>query len=162
MGSLLLSEKQFSEALPYLQRAAVLIPNDYVVLLNLADSNRHLGHAKESRAEYRKSIDLALRELVESPGSGYARAFVAYFAARLGDRKRAEDEIRQALRLAPGDNTVIRRAVLTYEVLGHRDEALAALRGATPDLVRNLSSDPDLADFCQDLRFRQLVAENSK
>ncbi len=162
MGSLLLTEKRFSEARSYLLKAASLTPNDYVVLLNLADSNRHLGRTGESRTEYQRAMDLALAELAQSPGSGYARAFVAYFAARLGDKKRAKDEIGQALRLSPGDNTVIRRAILTYEALGLRDEALATLTGATEDLLRNLDSDPDLADFCQDLRFRQLVATNSK
>jgi hypothetical protein len=86
---------------------------------------------------------------------------VAYSAARLGDKKRAEDEIGQALRASPEDNTVIHRAVLTYEVLGLRAEGLAVLNAATPDLLRSLENDPDLADFCQDLRFRQLVGRSS-
>jgi serine/threonine-protein kinase len=162
MGSLLLSERKFAEALPYLQKAAALTPNDYVVLLNLADVQRDLGHAIEARTNYQKGMDLALTELSQSPGSGLARGFVAYFAARLGDRKRAQQEIRQALRTSPGDNTIIRRAALTYETLGMRAEALEALSGATGDLLRDLERDPDLADFCQDLRFRQLVAANFK
>jgi serine/threonine protein kinase/tetratricopeptide (TPR) repeat protein len=161
LGSLLLIEKRFADALPYLQRAALLTPNDYVVLLNLADSERLLGRIKEARINYRKAMDLSLSELSQSPGSGLARAFFAYFAARLGDRKRAEDEIRQALRLSPGDNTVIRRAILTYETLALRTQALAVAGTASPELLQNLKSDPDLADFCQDSRFTQLVDQNS-
>jgi eukaryotic-like serine/threonine-protein kinase len=162
MGSLLLAEKKFAEALPYLQKAAALTPNDYVILLNLADAHRHLRHASAAKVNYQKGMDLALAELSQSPGNGLARAFVAYFAARLGDRGRAQQEIRQALRSSPGDNTVMRRAALTYETLGMRTEGLAALGGATGDLLRDLERDPDLADFCQDLRFKQLVGQISK
>jgi serine/threonine protein kinase/tetratricopeptide (TPR) repeat protein len=162
MGSLLFAEKRFAEALPYLQRAAALTPSDYVVLLNLADTQRHLLHAKDARANYQKGMDLALSELSQTPGSGYARALVAYFAARLGDGKRAQEEIRQALRSSPGDNNVIRRAVLTYEPLHMRKEALAALSGASGDLLKDFERDPDLADFCQDSRFKQLVGQISQ
>ena len=162
MGSLLLAEKRFAEARPYLQEAAVVMPNDYLVILNLADADRHLGYGAEARTNYRKGMELALAELSQSPRSWLPRAFVAYFAARLGSRRRAQDEIRQALRASPGNNTVIRRAVLTYEVLGMRTDAFAALGGATADVLRDLERDPDLADFCQDSRFKQLVEQISK
>ncbi|MGA7968992.1 MAG: protein kinase [Terriglobales bacterium] len=161
MGDLLFSNNRFAEALTYLQRAAALTANDYVILLNLGDTNRHLGNMKEAKADYRKAETFALAELNQNPRSGYPRAVVAYSAARLGDKKRAEDEIGQALRAAPEDNTVIHRAVLTYEVLGLRAEGLAVLNAATPDLLRSLENDPDLAEFCQDSRFRQLVGRNS-
>jgi len=36
-----------------------------------------------------------------------------------------------------------------------------ALSSATPDLLRSLKTDPDLAGFCCDLRFKQLVANTS-
>lgn len=40
---------------------------------------------------------------------------MVYIAARVGDRRRAEDEIAQALRMSPGETKVIRNVVLTYE-----------------------------------------------
>jgi tetratricopeptide (TPR) repeat protein len=161
MGDLLFSNNRFTEALTYLQRAAALTSSDYVILLNLGDTNRHLGNMKEAKADYRKAKTFALAELNQNPRSGYPRAVVAYSAARLGDKKRAEDEIGQALRASPEDNTVIHRAVLTYDVLGLRAEGLVVLNAATPDLLRSLENDPDLADFRQDLRFRQLVGRKS-
>jgi hypothetical protein len=103
-------------------------------------------------------------------GNGYAQGkpplrvssrVVAYIAARFGDRKRAEDEIAQALQLSPGETKVIRSAVLTYEALGQRDRAIQVLNTATPDLLRELDRQPDVADFSRDSRFRQLVARNS-
>lgn len=162
MGSLLLIEKRFADALPYLQRAATLTPTDYVVLLNLGDAQRLIGHGKDARSTYRRAIELSLAELAQSPSSGLSRAFFAYLAARLGDHGRAEVEIRQALRLSPGDNTVIRRAILTYEALSMRTQALEVARVAAPELLENLKTDPDLAGFCQDPRFIQLVDQISR
>jgi len=98
--------------------------------------------------------------LKENPHLGYPRGYVAYIAARLGDRKRAEDEIAQALQLSPGETKVIRSAVLTYEALGQRDRAIQVLDSATPDLLRELDRQPNLVDFSRDSRLRQLVAKN--
>jgi serine/threonine protein kinase/Flp pilus assembly protein TadD len=163
MGTLLAGQGRDAEAVPYYTRAVALSPNDYVSRLNLGDSYRHLGLIGKSKAEYRKGLDLARAELNQTPDyRGYVRALVAYFCARLGDRRRAEDEIGQALRQSPGNNRAILRAVLTYEALGQRSQAIATLSGATPDLLRELDRDPDLADFCNDLRFKQLVERISK
>ena len=82
---------------------------------------------------------------------------MAYISARLGDRQRAEDEIAQALQLSPGETKVIRNAVLTFEALGERDKAIQVLSSASPDLLRELDRQPDLADFRQDSRFKQLL-----
>lgn len=160
MGSLLLSEQRFAEAIPYLQRAAALTPDNDVVLLNLGDCQRHLGHSSEASRNYKKGMGLAMAELNQTPGGGQVRALVGYFAARLGDAPRSKDEITQALRLAPGDNTVLYRAILTYEALHLRTDALAVLREGTPDLIHSLQSDPDLADFCRDSRFKEMTARN--
>jgi hypothetical protein len=46
-------------------------------------------------------------------------------------------------------------------VLGQRDSAIGTLNRATPDLLRELNREPDLADFCQDIRFKQLVAKTT-
>ena len=91
-------------------------------------------------------MDLALDELKQNPRNAYTRAFVGYFAARLGHRDRAEDEIGQALQLSPGDSKVsaapcspMRRWVT--------DRALEVLANATPELLRELNRHPDLAEF---------------
>lgn len=159
MGTLLASQNRDAEAIPYYQRAVSLNPHKYLYLLNLADSNRRLGQIRSAQAGYRKGLQLALSELSDNPRNAYVRAIVAYFAARVGLRGRAKDEIKQALQLSPGDNRVILRAVLTYEALGSRDRALAVLDGATPQLLGELVREPDLADFSRDFRFREVVAE---
>ncbi len=90
------------------------IPPNFIYLINLADSQRRLGRAHDARTAYRKAIDIALLALEQDPRKGHYRAYVAYISARLGDRKRAENEIAQALQMSRGEIKVIRNAVLTY------------------------------------------------
>jgi serine/threonine-protein kinase len=160
MGAIRAYQKKDVEAIAYYKRAVALDPSNYIYLENLADSNRRLGRMRDANAAYRQAMDLALATLKENPRLGYPRGYVAYIAARLGDRKRAEDEIAQALQLSPRETKVIRHAVRTYEALGQRDRAIQVLEAAPPDLLRELDRQPDLADFSQDPRFKQLVAKN--
>ena len=160
MGAIRAYQKKDVEAIAYYKRAVALDPSSYISVENLADSNRRLGRVRDANAAYRQAMDLALATLKENPRLGYPRGYVAYIAARLGDRKRAEDEIAQALQLSPRETKVIRHAVLTYEALGERDRAIQVLDAATPDLLHELDRQPDLADFSRDSRFRQLVAKN--
>jgi serine/threonine protein kinase/tetratricopeptide (TPR) repeat protein len=159
LGAMRVYQRRDADAVEYFKRAIVIDPSEYLYLLNLGDSEWRLRDLRDAKAAYRKAIDLALAELKENPRLGRSRAFVAYFAARLGDRKRAEDEIGQALQLSPGDNKVKRRAVLTYEALGERERSLAVLQTATPEMIHELDRQPDLADFRQDPRFQQLVGQ---
>jgi serine/threonine protein kinase/tetratricopeptide (TPR) repeat protein len=162
MGALRAYQKRDAEAVVYYKRAVALDPTEYVCVENLADSYRRLGKAHEANAAYRQAMDLAMKTLKENPRLGYPRGYVAYISARLGDHQRAEDEIAQALRLSPGETKVIRNAVLTYEALGERDKAVQVLSSASPDLLRELDRQPDLADFRQDSRFKQLLEKLPK
>jgi eukaryotic-like serine/threonine-protein kinase len=159
LGALRVYQHRDAEAVQYFKRAIAIKPNDNLYLLNLGDAERRLHQYGNARASYRKAMDLAMTDLKGNPGLSRMRAFVAYFAARLGDKRRAEDEITQALQLLPGDNKIVRRAVLTYEALGQRERALGVLERATPELLRELDRQPDLADFRQDPRFQQLVSK---
>jgi serine/threonine-protein kinase len=159
LGALRAYQKQDAEAVELYKRALALAPQVYVYWLNLGDSSRRLGRSKEAAAAYRKGMALAKADLYQDPHAGYTRAYVAYFSARLGDRTRAEDEISQAREQSPGDTKVLRRAILTYEAMGERDKAIRALSEAPPELLPELDRQPDLADFRQDLRFKEVVAK---
>jgi len=156
LGAVRAYQRRDAEAVDYYEPAVAMDPNDYINAQNLADSYRRLGRRNAARLQYRRAIDLALRDLGENPSSGYPRSFVAYCAARLNDKTRAETEIAQALRLWPGDKLVRRNAVLTYEALGERQRAFEVLQQATPALVHELQHHPDLADFWLDPRFFKL------
>jgi tetratricopeptide (TPR) repeat protein len=157
LGAIRAYQKRDTEAADFYRRAIALNGRDFVYSLNLGDSCRRLGRAAEAVAAYRSGWKLALNDLKQNPSSGYSRSFVAYFAARLGDRARAEDEIGQALHFSPRDSKVIRRAALTFVALGMTDRALDALTNATPELLRELSRHPDLAELQANPRFNQLT-----
>jgi eukaryotic-like serine/threonine-protein kinase len=159
LGAIRAYQQRDAEAVEYYERAVAMDPNDYVNVENLADSYRRLGRLKSAKTAYGNAMNLALRDLAENPSSGYPRGFVAYCAVRLGDTRRSEAEISQAVTSSPDDKGVIRNAVLTYDVLGQRDKAVAVLGRATPELLHELQRHPDLADFCQDPRFKELVAK---
>ena len=159
MGATRAYQRRDAEAVDYYERAIKIEPSDYLNIENLADCYRRLGRLAAAEDSYRQAMALALTELGENPALGFPRVSVAYAAARLGDTKRAEAEISQALKSTPGDNKVIENAVLTYEALQQRDRAIAALGGATPELLRQLDRNPDLADFRQDQRFQQIVTQ---
>jgi tetratricopeptide (TPR) repeat protein len=162
MGAMRAYQGRDGEAVAYYKRAVAMDPANFIYLENLADSERRLGRVHESMAAYRKAMDIALSALEQDPRKGYDRGYVAYISARLGDRKRAKNEIAQALQMSSGETKVIRNAVLTYEALGERERAIQVLDGAKPELLAELARQPDLSDFRNDSRFKQLVAENSK
>jgi len=160
MGAVRAYQRQDAQAVDYYQRAIRMNPNDYVFIQNLADSYRRLGLSRESRHAYSQALKLGMVGLAENPVEAFSRGFVAYCSARLGDTQRAQTEIGQALKLSPGNKSVIRNAVLTYEALGQREQAIMALHGATPELLKELEHHPDLADLSIDSRFQQLVTQN--
>lgn len=159
MGAIRAYQRRDGDAVDYYERAIKIEPNGYLFIENLGDSYRRLGRLTDAKLAYRMAMKQALRELDENPALGYPRGYVAYCSAQLGDTRRAEAEIGQAMRSSPGDNKIIRNAVLTYEALHQRDRAIAALKSATPELLHELERHPDLADFCQDSRFQQLVTQ---
>jgi eukaryotic-like serine/threonine-protein kinase len=159
LGAIRAYQERDADAVKYYTRAINLKAGYYLCWLNLGDSNRRLGHLADAKLAYRKGLNLALIELQGNPRLGLTRAYVAYLAARLGDTRRGQDEINQALELSNGDTKVIRFAVLTYEALGERDQGIRVLGLATPEVLADLNRQPDLADFRQDVRFKQVVAQ---
>jgi len=162
LAAIMAYQKRDAEAIAYYKRAVELNPKNHIYLLNLGDSCRREGREAESRDYYQRGSELAFDALDHKPSDGPTRAYAGYLAARLGDRRRGQDEVEQALQLAPNDKVVIHRAVLTYEMLGERDRALTIAETATADVLRELDRHPDLADFRQDPRFRELKAKKER
>jgi serine/threonine-protein kinase len=144
------------------RRAIALQPGNIRYWLNLGDSERRLGNLADAKSAYREGQRLALAQLETNPQQGEARAFLAYCRARLGDRTGAKNDADWALKVWPGDNQVIRNAFLTYVALGDQDDALNSLRLGTAKLAEELDAHPDLAEFRQNLRFREWIDKKHK
>ena len=150
------------EAADYYRRAIELSPTSYRYWLNLGDSERRLRHASDARKAYETGEQYAIRELETKPDLAETRSYVAYFEARLGEKRRAQEEMAQALHAAAADSQVIRNAVLTYNAMGQWDRAISALAHATQPVLLDLERHPDLADFCRDSRFKELKARKQE
>lgn len=161
-GAALACLKRDQEAADYYRKALKLSPTSYRYWLNLGDSERRLRHASDARKSYETGEQYAIRELETKPDLGETRSFVAYFEARVGERRRAQEEMVQALHAAPANSQVIRNAVLTYNALGQWDRAISALAHARQPVLLDLERHPDLADFCQDSRFKELKARKQE
>jgi eukaryotic-like serine/threonine-protein kinase len=144
------------------RRAIALQPGNIRYWLNLGDSERRLGNLADAKSAYREGRRLALAQLETNPQQGEARAFLAYCRARLGDRTGAKNDADWALKVWPDDNQVIRNTFLTYVALGDQDDALNSLRLGTAKLAEELDAHPDLAEFRQNLRFREWIDKKHK
>src|SRR5262249_50177151 len=88
-------------------------PSTNLLYINLADSYRRLQRTADAERTYRKCVEMATSDLSQDPRDGLPRSLLGYASARLGDTKRAELEIAQALKFSPNDAKVLRFAALT-------------------------------------------------
>jgi Flp pilus assembly protein TadD len=154
--------KQDDLAAQSYRRAALLQPGNIQYWINLGDSERRLGSSADAKSAYLEAQRLARAQLETNSQHGQARAYLAYCRARLGDSVGAREEVSWALNSWQGDNQVIRAAVLTYVALGDWDNALKTLELGTTKLAEELYAHPDLAEFRQNLRFREWIDKKRK
>jgi Flp pilus assembly protein TadD len=145
------------DAIPFLLRAVDRYPTAYVSWMNLGDAYRRTKSPADALQAYRRSLELAEGEMARDPHDGVTRSRVAYLCARLGDRRRAESEVAQALQLSPKSADTRIAAVWTYEALGRRDASLAALRDSSDSVVAETLRRTDLAELHHDSRFQEVA-----
>jgi tetratricopeptide (TPR) repeat protein len=158
LSNVLMYERREQDAIPLLQRAVKMTPNDSLPWISLGTACRRANLPRESRDAYRNGLVQAEKALARDPRNGDERSRLAYLAARLGDRKRAEQQIAEALQSSPDSKVTLDTAVWTYEALGQREDALNVLRSSPDDVLRYVARWPDLADLSQDSRFQELLA----
>jgi tetratricopeptide (TPR) repeat protein len=145
------------EAIPFLKASLSQSPNDSLSWINLGTAYRRANQPKESEEAYRSGWAQAEQAVLRDFRDSVERSHLAFLSARLGDRKRAETEIKQALHSS--DSTVVREmAVHTYGALGMHDEELDILRTSPDDVLLDAARWPDLADLRKDPHFQELLA----
>jgi tetratricopeptide (TPR) repeat protein len=162
LGIILMYEGKARDAIPFFVRASKLNSppggtRRYSPLMYLGIAYRQLNLPREASDANQRGLDMAEVDMARNPRDGYARAFLGYFSAALGQRRRAESEIAQALRLFPDDSATRWRAVLVYEALGLRDKTLELLRTSSGEQLADVNRWPYLADLHTDPRFLQLL-----
>jgi serine/threonine protein kinase/Flp pilus assembly protein TadD len=161
LGLVLIYQRREAQAIPIIQSGLNLRPkqssDQYLRWMDLGTAYRRTGLAHAAKQAYRRGLDLAEANLAENPRDDKIRSHLAYLAAQLGERRRAEFEIAQALQQSPDNNYVLWTAAITYEVLGHREDALAVLARSPYGVIAQVGRWPDAADLRNDPRFLQLL-----
>lgn len=156
LGQILQDLGRNREAIECFLKALARGPEIAMLWLDLGVSYSREGLDRDSRAAFRKGLEVAERDVSRDPRDSIERAPLAYLAARLGDSRRAESEIEQTLRVAPNDSDTCMMAVLTYEALGRREQSLSVLASA-PSIIVRLRRYPELAELRNDSRFLKLL-----
>ncbi|APA67354.1 serine/threonine-protein kinase [Janthinobacterium sp. 1_2014MBL_MicDiv] len=137
-------------------------PGNYLLWANLGDSQRWVpGQVELSRDSYRRAIALIKVILQRSPDDPKINSRLALYSAYAGSQDDALKHVAQAVLLAHTLPDIHFRAALTYELIGRRNEALAALsqaieRGYPLNLIE---SAPDLLTLRRDARYQKLLID---
>jgi tetratricopeptide (TPR) repeat protein len=127
---------------------------------NLADAYHFTpGNAAKAAEAYRKAIELAEEELAAAPEDSHLRSSLAVFLAKSGYAARARTEIAEALRLTPGDSSVVLKSVGVFELSGARPQAIEALHNYVKlkGTMDEISKDPFLAGLRKDRGYAEVI-----
>ncbi len=161
LGLVMMFESKDLEAIGRFRRAAALGSERCQCWMNLGTAYRRAGLASQSERAYRRGFDLCETEMIRNPRKGMVRAHLAYLSAQLGDKRRAESEIAQALQQSPNDSDTRWLAAVTYEALGRRNDTLSVLADSPPGVLADVNLWPDVSALHQDPRFLRLLSSHS-
>jgi serine/threonine-protein kinase len=128
LATLYYQKGRYADAAAIYEKAVALASNNYMLFGNMADSYRRVpGLASKAPDTYRTAARLAEQRLAINPSDPAVLKSAATYHARIGEKDQAFREISLARKLAPADTTVGFQAVLVYELVGRRTDALVAL-----------------------------------
>lgn len=158
-GVALYRQRRTLEAIAAYDKALTFGPPSVMLLLNEADAHAYLGERAEALDFSRRCVSRAEESLKINLQDSGLRAILAYCLSQVGDAKRAEFELEQALKHSPNDKNVRKYAVLTYESIGQRDKALEALRGVTREGLAELELATQTEQLRQDHRYPEVARQ---
>jgi eukaryotic-like serine/threonine-protein kinase len=161
LGLVLMYKEMDGQAIPLFTKALHLGSERYQWWMELGTAYRRVGRPLDAKRAYRCGLDLAETAAINNPRDALVLAGVAYLSAQLGDRRRAEFEIAQALQQSSNDAKLSFLTAITYEALGRRQKTLDVLASSPPGVIADVSRWPDVADLHKDSRFLQLLGSHS-
>jgi serine/threonine-protein kinase len=157
LAGLYFDQERYAEAIPYMEKAVEIGPVNLGMLSNLARAYRRVPELSEkSGPVVERALALADKMLKVNPQNAAVHAELALLLAETGNRARAAKEIDAATSLATGNAVVLFRAVMTYEALGRRDDALRAWHelAKTGTFAKEIGQRPELKALRADPRFK--------
>jgi tetratricopeptide (TPR) repeat protein len=150
LGTTYFGLNQFADAANAYQEAIKLDPQQYVTWGNLGEAYYDSGAKDKSAAPLRKAVELSEGELKVNPHDPDVLSSLANYCAMLGDRKKAQLYIGQALQYGHNDKAILIDAASVYNHLGDGGLAVewlakAMQAGYTTDKIRSLHEFDNLA-----------------
>ena len=156
LGNLYLTQQRYAESAAATEKALALNDRDYQVWNNLV-----LAYGWMKQTDKRNAARDRMKVLVEEaarqkPQDGEVQATLAVLYADTQQRAKAADRLRTALALSPTDPSVLAEVAETYELLGQRKQAIAALHSAFQGGYSwdQAKADPDLQSLLADPAFK--------
>ena len=153
LGRTLYHTRAFSEALPWLQKSLEQTPESAVVHFYIGMTLAQLNRFPEAVTAMNRAIDLA--------GDQRWRTHLAHVYALAGDRRRAEDILKDVMAKTPEKNYPRSDFAAVYAVLGDNERALTWLESAyeaRPSDLTEMKAEPDFITLRSEPRFQRLAA----
>ena len=142
---------QFADAAVSFEKATSMMPDHYILWMNLGDARRWSGKWQQSdaAAAYQRAIDKGHAAVKVNPKDAVARAIVASSLAKLGRSAEAAKEIDTALKADPINQEVLFEAAVVALRRHDREGAAAWLRRAIDAgySASQAARDPELAEL---------------
>ena len=155
---------RIAAAIPYFEKAASLMQNDWHNPLMLITCYQGTGDEAATRRAALLTVERAETAIGKDPSNASALAGGANALAILGEKQRARDWIDRALLLEP-DNLMMRYnlACALAGQLEDNDRAVDVLQAyfegmPSPTPIKHLAVDPDLDGLREDPRFKSMLA----
>src|SRR6478672_2691780 len=121
LGTLYYQQERYAEAAGWYEQAVAAAAPTARRYRGLGDAYRHLGKSRKAAQAYRAGLVLAEEELSRNPRLAELRGLLGLMCARLGQRRRSEVELMQALALEPDSALVVRDVAIAWEALDLRE-----------------------------------------
>lgn len=122
---------RYSEAAQIYARAVALHPRSHVIYGNLGEAYAQVeGRQQESRDAYTQALKLAEEQLAVNPRDAKLRLNAALYAARLGQREKAEAYRKAGLKSSARDPQALHGSALVFAELHQDRQALSELSRA--------------------------------
>jgi adenylate cyclase len=161
---LLFRHGEISKCIPYFEKAAQLIDNDWRSPMMLMSCFEWLGDKDRLLNASKMTLERTEAAVARDPTNVSALAAGAGALVRLGNEDRAREWIRRALLLDPDNLNMRYNIACTLAVdFGDTEEAVEALepffeRINSTVWMRHVDADPDLSSIRDDPRFQKMLA----
>jgi len=161
------TKRRLGEAIPYYEKAATIIENDYMTAGMVISCYNAIGNKEGARLAARRSLERAERIVAQDPDNGSAISFGVGALAALGEHERAREWMERAMLLDP-DNINMRYnfACMLVTEMQDFDAALDMLElgfARMPvEALRWTKSDRDLDPIRDHPRFKAMLEAAEK